>query len=999
MKNHLFIGLGGQGGNTIAALRKVIESRENDVRKISSDLHVKWDILYIDSSTSDLNVRKTWTHFGKDLTIQPDSFLYLKENGGPVNATELAIRPDISPWIGDLEILKKFLTGVQGIVGANQRRRFGRLLFAQNAVRIKNACQKKMEPMLATSNSCAIHIFASLAGGTGSGCIIDLITSLRTAYPDASAEHGFPIFLYLYVTDRDFPGAQVGYFHENQAASLRDLNALACEKYRPHMLGTAIAGARFEGRQPINQILLSSHLTSQNQLLSLEQQHQIVAEAAFERVFCYSTGQLVAAVQKGITGEDTLAAFPHEPLNHPERTFRFGSIGMRRWEVPIDEIREIIAADLGSSCLNNLLYRNWNGTEGAAGIRSVAHMTCQETLSNTLLNIVESQKTESTDLKKLSEKLTDEINRVHGGLLREGMRDRGLEEYERTIRDRYRSHFCGAGVDTVFRGIATARQERVSKVEEAIHNLLRSSWYRTVDPIGLVYYADAIRDCQQKIIISIDTNRREAADEERLLNRLMLRVYQWNKLTRLSRPFREAQLLSAHRHDLLDLFRNELRYRTAVEDAEFMDAVARKLGAMADEYARVSEVFRARSAAFSKRRDQLLQDLRELSDPGHLTGTGHPANRVEVAIPELTAYLASQRTQRDLIDSTSVKIVEESIINLLGSEKLTFISRLSADQSLTLDGSLERVLFEQGPVVHDAVCQRVKIRPVLEGQILDILRNKYNANPQDFESSLRSFMESSACNVKLLKDEIQPSAVRQDAGMPRMPIESMVIGIPDQDHPFRSTVRDMIPKLIGAGNGTMQCVYTHDDPTQIRMLSLAYWMAGRFTHVVQQLDNMYAVALRQDNAEDKMYFTNLDDTSQRAPRPSLLLPSGAKVASEGRAALWIGTRINAPKLDQKLVISAADEMKIVRSKPNGIELQSFGVSINEFEANPNLVIGTRLRDAVVEALSCAPPEVIRGLKEEVRVEDDRRLKSFGVASDEYSKWIPVRDEVYSFLNK
>ncbi len=133
--------------------------------------------------------------------------------------------------------------------------------------------------------------------------------------------------------------------------------------------------------------------------------------------------------------------------------------------------------------------------------------------------------------------------------------------------------------------------------------------------------------------------------------------------------------------------------------------------------------------------------------------------------------------------------------------------------------------------------------------------------------------------------------------------------------------------------------------------------------------------------------------------PHYFSPVGAKVASEGRAALWIGTRINAPKLDQKLVISAADEMKIVRNKPNGIDLQSLDVSINEFEANPNLVIGSRLRDAVVEALSCAQPEVIRDLKDELRVEDDRRLRSFGVASDEYSKWIPVRDEVCSFLNK
>ena len=34
MKNHLFIGLGGQGGKSIAELRKVFEQREEDARQL-----------------------------------------------------------------------------------------------------------------------------------------------------------------------------------------------------------------------------------------------------------------------------------------------------------------------------------------------------------------------------------------------------------------------------------------------------------------------------------------------------------------------------------------------------------------------------------------------------------------------------------------------------------------------------------------------------------------------------------------------------------------------------------------------------------------------------------------------------------------------------------------------------------------------------------------------------------------------------------------------------
>lgn len=349
MKNHLFIGLGGQGGKSIAELQKVIQNRSGDAKALEKSGQ-KWDVLYIDSSRDVTNERRNWVYFGKDLKLQPSSFLYLKDDGEAINAHSMAQRPDVAPWIGDVDKLHTFLEGSQGIQGANQRRRLGRLLIARNADRIRKAvCEDKITPMLSNGNQCAIHIFASLAGGTGSGGIVDLVTMLRTEYPNASVDGGFPIFLYLYVTDRAFEEAQVGYFHQNQSAALRDLNALCCGKFRPTLLGSASVPMPFKGDEPITQILLSSQLNSKNQMLSLSQQHQIVAEAAFERIYSYVSGNLDTTQQKAVTGEDKLPSYPGEPVGNLSRTFRFGSVGMRRWEVPIDEVRELLARDLSVS--------------------------------------------------------------------------------------------------------------------------------------------------------------------------------------------------------------------------------------------------------------------------------------------------------------------------------------------------------------------------------------------------------------------------------------------------------------------------------------------------------------------------------------------------------------------------------------------------------------------------------------------------------------------------
>ncbi|RYD59598.1 MAG: hypothetical protein EOP83_20580, partial [Verrucomicrobiaceae bacterium] len=66
MRNHLFIGLGGQGGKSIAELRKVFAQRESDAKSLA-ERGVKWDFLYIDSSRDVSNNRTNWTHFGKSL--------------------------------------------------------------------------------------------------------------------------------------------------------------------------------------------------------------------------------------------------------------------------------------------------------------------------------------------------------------------------------------------------------------------------------------------------------------------------------------------------------------------------------------------------------------------------------------------------------------------------------------------------------------------------------------------------------------------------------------------------------------------------------------------------------------------------------------------------------------------------------------------------------------------------------------------------------------------
>ena len=99
MKNHLFIGLGGQGGRTLGELRKVMQQRERDVAALEGQA-VRLAFLAIDSSDDVRHERATWSLFGQHLDLPPSDWLILaRPAAGSIG--NLAVRADINPWIGD----------------------------------------------------------------------------------------------------------------------------------------------------------------------------------------------------------------------------------------------------------------------------------------------------------------------------------------------------------------------------------------------------------------------------------------------------------------------------------------------------------------------------------------------------------------------------------------------------------------------------------------------------------------------------------------------------------------------------------------------------------------------------------------------------------------------------------------------------------------------------------------------------------------------------------
>lgn len=376
-KKQLFIGLGGQGARSIRAIRKVIYERQLNAKANSNAAECRISCAYLSiDSSGDHWKKEAWMHMGKDLSLSESERCKLFSENLNVSASNTV------PWLysKDRKVAiaqqSEFANINVSTPGAQQRRRYGRALFAANVDGpggVYSSIAKAMARLdkIDAKKECVISVFCSLGGGTGSGGIIDLITLLRQQYP---SKKNYPLNLYIYLADSDGvdPDAVQGYFYENQYAALRDLNALATGLMQPHALvevdkGTYIPGVRCSLSSPLDAVIISSNTTSANKGIGIEEQIQRVAEWVVDRaiVTANAPDTKVTAIA---TGEDFSTETHGEPNDTSdtflERAYVFASLGAAKWEAPVNQLSLMAVYSIMTNSCRQMLYNNHSEGEG-----------------------------------------------------------------------------------------------------------------------------------------------------------------------------------------------------------------------------------------------------------------------------------------------------------------------------------------------------------------------------------------------------------------------------------------------------------------------------------------------------------------------------------------------------------------------------------------------------------------------------------------------------------
>lgn len=371
-KNHLIIGLGGTGGKILCELRKrVYEELKTD--NITEPICL--DYLYVDSSLSDLTDKSKWKTLGHSVHLQDTRKISIHGIGTGVLAT-LHKPSGISAFFTqeDRALLKDISTVVSTGIGG-QRRRLGRLLFANN---LNIADGKDFDTRLleivhamttkSGENSVCFHVCAGLAGGTGSGTIVDVVAQIRKLFaPQIGLGDQYKLILYLYVPEIILTNPRIdsGYYQANGYAALMELNAMSVGVYKPH----DVSGKTMDKHGNICRLLqnceafenayLFSNINEAGKQLDL---NSMLPAAVADFIFQKNIASHMAPnaqMEHLMKCENDDIKPENDSTGTPVHSRRFMSFGVKRIEYPETEIKEFITNNYARQAALQLQYNLW----------------------------------------------------------------------------------------------------------------------------------------------------------------------------------------------------------------------------------------------------------------------------------------------------------------------------------------------------------------------------------------------------------------------------------------------------------------------------------------------------------------------------------------------------------------------------------------------------------------------------------------------------------------
>lgn len=617
MANHLIIGLGGTGGKVLREMRKRVyeEFHSNEPTN-----NINLEYIYVDSSPADLDNRTGWKVMGKSVHLKEAQKVSIHGVSASM-FSNLSMYPGVECFLNsdDINLMTSKLGPLITAGIGGQRRRLGRTLLANNmSVRDANSdfvsrVKQAVTRITQTSGDAAVtfHICAGLAGGTGSGSIIDAVSQIRKEYPPQPGVNGdrFKVNLYLYVPEMNLVNSDhdSGFYQANGYAALVELNAMSIGKYLPlDVTGqkdnyTGEVQRLLNGINAFEAAYLYSNVNEAGKILDLAVGLPAsVADFMFQKIVASEMSGDAGKMNRLVGCENDGAGPEMDRANQPARSRKFLAFGIKRIEYPETEIEEFVTYNFARQAARQLQFNLWQEGIGYAetSLEEVGSGFASEIkdrknrerlmLSNNYL-MLSKPIIESAGTKRWHDIDSTWEERTQGfadDAQTEADKKSWLAIFSDACTDYFEKNFRSLGVKKFYETQRGERSAYAKAIRRHIETLLFNEWQSGQKSILEIekYTSLLIADCTERIN---DIKEQIAKMEEELDDcneRIRQCNIEWDNIGWLRDAITGAskKVFSAYKTAKCELYTTATRIEAYRFATELMQAVIEQLGLMKD---------------------------------------------------------------------------------------------------------------------------------------------------------------------------------------------------------------------------------------------------------------------------------------------------------------------------------------------------------------------------------------------------------------------------------
>jgi hypothetical protein len=830
--------------------------------------------------------------------------------------------PGIQPWIGNKDDWRSILMAQQGAqLFAAQKRRLGRFLFAPKAASFLDVCrQKKSEVSEGNSEDTYFHICAGLAGGTGSGTVVDVTAQIRKEFKDAEKNR---IFLYLLLPEENpHPQWRGPNYWPNGYAALLELNALATGKYRPHDITGKNRGERFSVQDAFNGCYLFTDTNSQHFKIDVDKKiPEMVATFLYHKIYSaekvgeqqwqlnrlenFEVNSQGKEDEPGIPDyPDFLAAQKEQPPRSPrgrsERSRRFLTFGIKQIAYPEEEIREYLTHAFARQAALQLSFNNWEDGRGYLDEHRNISVSEYVRLPDNLVKWKISDEhfalsvgilpveTENKDWKPIENDWATilatfkEDIRAH----KADQKSAWLDELTKLCDKRFREGFRKMGAPQFYEGKIRDRADHIREILRAVEQDLYSQW-NTDGKYGSLY--DISRVLEGLINALEERYTAQAAKIDKLAREIQVtegRIKQqdgeWAKIGWLSEKFgKRDRLFNARALNMQNLYVCRTRKESLRFSTVLLKDLVQQIQVLRGSVDRALTLINSVAKHFLEQKESRCRDEKEVDLNQQL---------VRFYDPQHVRKVCQQMESDKEVQKAQTAILRTSLSALMGQNP----SFLKITQILTeaqIRETMEAVCKKSVEDSHTRSVKEMRTQEPLFGvNVLDKIEKKFGAD----DAAFREFIKDVSLKAAgfLSPDNAERAAQapfemafdRNDTW-----VDSFVVILPKSSSPFYDRISSAFKNDLPAGEKQKSIVPRADRLHEIVIINMKICFPLRTVASIRKLRDEYKT-LTQASARARLELHSEDPTEEKFP--SFHLPTDSEIGHRTLPYLLLGLALD-----------------------------------------------------------------------------------------------------------